>query len=109
MRPLGQFDVKATDDHGREYVVAQEIAQCADTDIYEGIALIMNTCRKACKAMLEFNKLYAAGTVGMPEPEVYSDFYHGSNFMQHTKFRDGIPNGVLRVPIAIEADEAYVS
>ena len=109
MRTLGRYDMTTTDDHGQEYVIKDAIAQCADTDIYESIMLIYNTDPKAREWLLEFNRKYAAGTAGTPEPEIIDDFDKASNFRDHAAFLNGIPDGVLRVPIAIEADEADVS
>jgi len=106
MRPLGEFDMALTDDNGDELVYASKAAACADFDIYEGVALIVNSSERARQAVYDFNVKWAAGTRGVAQPSTIADFEDSLNFLEHPGFLDGIPAGVLKIPVALEADEA---
>jgi hypothetical protein len=107
MRTLGPYNNTCVDDAGNEHVVKTGVAQCADFDIYDGVVQLMELDTTAYDDMVEFNRKWANGTAA-GQPDVIDDFDGGLNFLEHEAFKDGIPEGVWRAPIAVEADEADV-
>ena len=109
MRDLGQYTETCKDDDGNEHVFKSSVVQCADFDAFEGIAQIMLNDSAAQQDVLVANQRWANGTGGAAaQPDTIADFDDSLNFLEHDAFRDGIPEGIIRIPVAVMADEADV-